>query len=433
MKPENFAEKAIWYTLLWTYGYFIIGGLYVVGCVIGWVIFGYWLKTLYFQTSETPEEDKIRIPIAVWVWIIGMLMQEVALIMGHLDFFLDLGAIIKSTIGWAKGWALLALFPLLGTLKIRPQLLYRIACIIGLQTLIVFPLFYLAYLAKIPPTPYVSPLRLVGGPGPEFFAPNFYEIDPENLTPRWRLFTPWAPALGFMGNIYFFLSIQEKNLRWRLVGMIGAVFMCYVSVSRLAQLSIPIVAGITYLCSSFGRPAALLVMSVASTILGIIAPKVIDAYVAFDESFKAARAGSSRVRAALKRIGIDRWQNEAPIWGHGIVEPGPHMVEFMPIGSHHTWVGLLFVKGIVGLLSLAIPMAWSFIDLVLKSQTSKTAQTGLNMLVILFLYTFGENLEILVYLTYPAFLMLGIALKEPIQLAKLIGKNDETKNYSSVG
>lgn len=429
MKPENFPEKVLWYALIGTYGFFLIGGLYVVGCLIGWILFGYWLKVLYFQTEETPEADRIRIPTAVWVWILGMMVQEIALIKGHIDFNIELGTILKSTIGWAKGWALLALFPLLGTLRIRPQLLYRIACIVSFQTLLVFPLFYLAYLIRMPPSPYVSPLSLVGGPGPEFFSPSFYEIDPENMQARWRLFTPWAPALGFMGNIYFFLAIREKDLRWRLIGMVGSVFMCTVSVSRLAQISIPIVAGFTLVLSSLGKPISLIVMSFASGILGMVAPAVIDAYKAFNESFKAARAGSSRVRAALGRIAIERWQTEAPIWGHGIVETGPHLVEFMPIGSHHTWYGLLFVKGIVGFFALLIPLIWSFVDLLLKAQTSKTAQTGLNMLIIIFLYTFGENLEILVYLTYPAFLMLGIALREPIQLQKLV-RHDEAKNCS---
>ena len=45
------------------------------------------------------------------------------------------------------------------------------------------------------------------------------------------------------------------------------------------------------------------------------------------------------------------------IWGHGTVERGPHIVEYMPIGSHHTWNGLLFVKGMVGYAGLAVPMA----------------------------------------------------------------------------
>ena len=36
--------------------------------------------------------------------------------------------------------------------------------------------------------------------------------------------------------------------------------------------------------------------------------------------------------------------------GTRIVERGPHLVEFMPIGSHHTWYSLLFVKGSSGAL-----------------------------------------------------------------------------------
>jgi hypothetical protein len=84
--------------------------------------------------------------------------------------------------------------------------------------------------------------------------------------------------------------------------------------------------------------------------------------------FKEARAESTRVRQTLKEIAGYRWKTEAPIWGHGVVEPGPHLVEYMPIGSHHTWYGLLFVKGIVGLFALAVPMALSFLVLLFKAQ-----------------------------------------------------------------
>jgi hypothetical protein len=118
------------------------------------------------------------------------------------------------------------------------------------------------------------------------------------------------------------------------------------------------------------------------------------------------------VRETLGRIAVDRWQSEAPIWGHGTVERGPHVAEFMPIGSHHTWFGLLFVKGIVGFTALAIPFLCSLIDLVIKSQTSATARVGLSMVCILFLYTFGENLEILAYLYWLALIMMGVAFAE---------------------
>jgi hypothetical protein len=117
---------------------------------------------------------------------------------------------------------------------------------------------------------------------------------------------------------------------------------------------------------------------------------------------------------ALKRIAVDRWRREAPIWGHGIVKPGPHLVEAMPIGSHHTWAGLLYVKGIVGFLALAIPMGASAVELLRRAVSSRyvLGSAGLGVLAILFLYTFGENLEILVYLYWPGMILMGKALQE---------------------
>jgi len=64
---------------------------------------------------------------------------------------------------------------------------------------------------------------------------------------------------------------------------------------------------------------------------------------------------------------------------------------------------------------LAIPLLWSFIELLLKAQTSRPARTGLGMIMLLFLYTFGENLEILAYLFWPGLVLIGIAHKEPFR------------------
>ena len=131
-----------------------------------------------------------------------------------------------------------------------------------------------------------------------------------------------------------------------------------------------------------------------------------------EQAFRAARADSTRVREALARIAVDRWSTDAPVWGHGIVERGPHLVEFMPIGSHHSWYGLLFVKGIVGALALAIPLIYSLVELVWWSGRLVAARTGLAMVLLLLLYTFGENLEILAYLIWPALIVIGIAHRD---------------------
>jgi len=65
-----------------------------------------------------------------------MLVLEFALIMGHYDFELTIIQTIKTSVRFAKSWALFAIFPLIGCLKIRPQIISRAVCILGLQSLI---------------------------------------------------------------------------------------------------------------------------------------------------------------------------------------------------------------------------------------------------------------------------------------------------------
>ncbi len=414
IKPENIPEKVVWWAIANTYYIWLFGGLYVVGAVLGWLLLLLLLIKILAQTKDTPDEEKITLSWSLWIWIISMLMMEVALIAGHLDYNLPTGLIIKSSIGWAKGWAALALYPLAGCLNIRPQIIYRAVCIVGLHTLLIIPFLLLTPLLHLPQVLYVSPLKAVGGPGNEFFDVPLYEVDGSTGDLRWRLFTPWGPALGFVGNVNFMLALQEKNHKWRWLGLVGSVVMCLVCKSRLAQVCIIIIPLLTKVLSGLARPQMLIGLGFFSYLSGIFAPSIIVAFKNFWEGFKAARAGSTRVRMALKEIAVYRWRTEAPIWGHGVVEEGPHLVEYMPIGSHHSWAGLLFVKGIVGFIALAVPLAFSFVDLLIKSMDSRrpTAKVGLSVVMILFLYTFGENLEILVYLYWPGLVVMGLAFQE---------------------
>jgi hypothetical protein len=296
-----------------------------------------------------------------------------------------------------------------------------------LQTLILSPLFIGAWLAGLPKTPYVSPLQVVGGPGPEFFAVSLYEIDPGSGSPRWRLFTPWAPALGFIANIFFVFALQERDRRWRAVGIAGSVLMILMSGSRLALVALVVVSTASWLTGYLRLRHLPMIAAPLSSLAGVLAIPLYDAIDRFWQAFRAARAGSSRVREALGRIALDRWSGEAPIWGHGVVERGPHLVEFMPIGSHHSWYGLLFVKGAVGALALAIPLVYTLSSFVCWSGRIATARVGLAMALLLFLYTFGENLEILAYLIWPALLVIGIAHRD------IAGATDQSPSISYTG
>ncbi|UKP00313.1 O-antigen ligase domain-containing protein [Nostoc sp. UHCC 0870] len=427
IQPENVPEKVVWWAIANTYFIWVFGGLYVVGSVLCWVLLLFLLIKILAQTKDTPPEEKISIPLSIWVWIAGMLAMEVALVAGHMDYNLPTSLIIKSSIGWAKGWAALALYPLAGCLKIRPQIIYRAVCVVGFHTLIITPFLLLTPMLHLPQILYVSPLKAVGGPGNEFFDVPLYEIDGSTGDLRWRLFTPWGPALGFVGNVNFMLALQEKNKRWRWFGLIGSIIMCFVCKSRMAQVCIVAIPLLTTVLSGLARPMILIGLGITSYLGGIFSPSIILAFNNFWDGFKAARAGSTRVRMALKRIAVYRWHTEAPIWGHGIVEAGPHLVEYMPIGSHHTWAGVLFVKGIVGFIAIAVPMAFSFVDLLIKSldPNRPAAKVGLSILMILFLYTFGENLEILVYLYWQGLIVMGIGSQEKGEARyKQVGSKD---------
>lgn len=414
MKPQNLEEKLVWYYLIGTYVFYFLGAQYILMSVIAWSLTLYLGKKLWNQTENTPVEEKVTIPFSVWVWIISMLVMEVALIMAHIDFDLGAGKIITSSINWARTWAYLALLPLIGCLNIRPQLLYRSVCIICLQSLIFIPISYLAFILHLPPNLYTSPLYLIGGNDVSLYNIVLYGFEEETNANRLQLFAPWPPALGMVGCVYFFLACQEPNKKWRWIGIIGSIAMVIVTFSRLAILSIIAVPVITWFLVNFTRPKTQITTGVVSFFASMFAPVLLNFFQTFKEQFSNARPSSSRVRAALGRIALQRW-SEAPIWGHGIVEPrGPKIVAFMPIGTHHTWFGILFEKGLVGLIGLAVPLVWSFIDLVYKAHKNTTAKAGLSVLLVIFLFTFGEKIESLTYLYWPGLVLMGIAFKEKV-------------------
>ncbi len=428
IKPQNLEEKLVWYTIIGTYGLYFLGAQYIWVGALAWFLTLYLCKRLWEQTEYTPIAEKITIPAVIWVWIICILIMGLALIMGHLDFNLGDFQLISSLNDFAKSTASLALFPLIGCLKIRPKLICRAACIICLQSLILIGILYLGIALHLPPIEYTSPLHNIGRGNINYYSVFLFEsgfdpLAPRNNEIRLSLFTPWAPALGLVGNVYFFLGSQESNRKWRWIGMISAIAMILASVSRSAIICLPSVLLLNWILTVFTRPVTQISLGIVSFLAGLFSPTLINSLEAFEEGFTKARSGSSKVRRVLREIEIDRWWKEAPIWGHGMPEiPGPKTVEHMPIGSHDTWCALLFIKGLVGFVAMAVPFLWSFIDLIIKVQKSKTARVGLSILLVLFIFTFSEGLETLAFTFWPGLVMMGIAFKEK---APTIIKNDK--------
>ena len=415
--PQTLPERLIVWTILSTWGLWLVGGLYIVGPLLGWTLLFILLREWYLTPAIPLMQRVAMISWPVRFWCLGMAALLLILFIGHAHFNLDAAQTLKSAMGWAKGWALLALFLLAGAaLSIRPEPIYRAVCRLGQQTLILLPLFLIAPYAGLPHTLWVSPLKILGGAGDEYFAVVLYSLEPGTGLPRWPFFAPWSPAAGMVAVIHMICALQEKALRWRMVGIAAALAMALLCQSRLALVAFALIFPFTFLLSRLNRPWAWFAAAPLTMMGSWLAPTLIALAAEAQSDFAGARADSSRVRAALARIALERWHNEAYWFGHAIVERGPHLVEYMMIGSHHSWYGLLFVKGLAGFLALAIPLIITLCACVRAAQRNAIGRVSLALCLTLILYSFGENLEILVYLTWPAMVLIGIALRCPAPL-----------------
>jgi hypothetical protein len=411
IKPQNTPETLIWYYIIGTYPLYLLGAQYVLAPFLASYLVFILLKKWWNQTEETPDHERISISLSAWIWIFAMLAIELALLVAHLNFNLGIPQILKSSLMWYRNWGLLALFPLAGHLNIRPSLIYRAVCILCFQSFFLTIIASLALILHIPPLNYTSSLKAFGGVIQSYRVILFYMLD--HGEPRLQLFAPWPPALGMVGDIYFCLVLQERDKKWRWFGIVGSVAMIFASVSRLAIMCLLIIPGSVWLLTNFLRPRVQFALGFVSLISGMFFPTVINFLDTLKERFDKARSSSSKTRAILRNMARERWLSDAPIWGHGRIEAkGPAIVGKIPIGSHHTWFGILYAQGLVGCIALAVALLWSFIDLLIKAQTNENAKVGLRIVLVIILFTFAENIEALAYIYWPGLIILGNAFKE---------------------
>lgn len=415
LKPQNLEEKLVWYSIVGTYGINFLGALYVWIPLLAWLLVGRLGIKLWQQTEDTPPQEKVTIPLSIWVWVISMLFMELSVIMSHLDLDLGWTKIISSTAAWSKSWALMALFPMAGCLNsIRSRLIYRAICILCAQSIVFALLAFLAFKVSLYPT-YLTPWWYLFRGDPQLYTVAPFGLPPgEDLDIEFRLnlFTPFANSLGIVGAVFFFLALQESEKRWKWAGAIGAVVMVVFSFSRMTTLCLFIVPLIVWLLTNFTWHVRI-IGGLASFSLGLFATLVLDSAQTFYEvTFKGFRQGSERVRTKLSEIAIYKWETEAQTWGHGFVtERGPETTEGIPIGTHNQWPDLLYLKGTIGFFAFLVPLLWTFVDLLIKAQKSQNAKVGLTIIVLLSICTSGANVEAATYLYWPGLLMLGMAFQ----------------------
>jgi len=414
MSPQNPAESLLYKALIWTWPFYAIGALYAVGPVLGWTAGALALLAAYLGPAMREDlQPATTVSGLIWIWGLGMAVMLLALWVGHLDWGLGTKQTIKSSIGWAKGWALLALFPLVGAiLPIRRTLLIRGQCVVGAWTLALAPILLMAPYIGLPEKIFTSPFKVLGGPGPEYFSVYFFTYDPSSWTPRWQFYAPWSPFAALLGVIMVLFAMEEENRNWKAAGIAAGVLMILASKSRMGLVGLVACTVGPRLLPLVLKGWAWHVTAALTASLAVVGTALLSFVKNGITAFKEARADSTRVRETLQRIAEERWQNDAFWFGHGTVQPGPHLVEYMPIGSHHTWFGLLFVKGVVGFLALAVPLGLHICVVMADAARNPRGRLPLGILMTMVLLSFGENIEIEAYMLWPGLVMLGVHLRE---------------------
>jgi hypothetical protein len=408
IKPQNFPETIVWFYLISTYIIYLLGAHYLLTPFMGCLLLLYLGKKWWYQTEATPLENKIIISPLAWFWVATIIIIEIALVVGHLNFELGISQVIKSSSHWFRTWAIFAIFPLVGHLKIRPEIIYRAVCIVCLQSIIITIIGTLASLSGIGDLLYVSPLAITGGNIEHYQVHLIHTVIGERLS----LFAPWSTALGMGANIYFLFACQESERTWKLIGIVGSIMMIIFSFSRLAIVSLPAIFITVWFLTKITLPRIHFAMSIACFLGGLFSVNLINFLDFFKQTVDSIRkdsSSSSEVRNKIYSLTLDHWRREAPIWGHGInAEKGPQVLANMPIGSHHTWFGLLYTHGLVGFIPFVVAVIWTLIDLLIKAQNSREAKLGLGIMLIILISSFTDNIQVFAYMYWTALMMLGI-------------------------
>jgi O-Antigen ligase len=413
MKPENLPEKLVWHYIILNYLIYFLGAQFVLAPLMAWFLLGYLTLKWWDQNEDTPESQKVHISFTSWIWIGATILLAIAHFVGCLEFGVDTYVMFRDFFNsWVRMWGLFAIFPLIGYLDIRPQLIVRAVCIFCAQSLILVILFWIiSFLNGGQGYTYISPLYKFGG------QLNYYTIVIGNVidVTEKRLFmiAPWAPALGLLASIYFFLAMQEADKRWRYVGMLGSCALILSTFSRTAIVGVPIVYIFVSTISQIFQPWTQFAWGITSFITSILIDQVTNYFQEFVSGVKQFRSGSTRAREELNQLSYNAWREEAPIWGHGsYFEKSSVLSGSRTFASDSTLYGILYNNGLMGALALVAIFVFAFFNLLSKTHKHPYAKASLAILSMLLLFLNTENIQATAYLYWPGLVILGIVLKE---------------------
>ena len=357
----------------------------------------------------------------VLAWLMVGLAQATSVLINWSESGADIGNLIHRLLSTTvTGWIFLGILIALGrSYRFASDRIVRGVCVIGLYFLIFGTIaIILSSLMNTGGFSFTTPLGMLF-PQDMPFTKNalniqFFKTDEifGFAFPRLSLFSPWPVIMGFIGISVFFISLNEKNLIWKIIGTCGGMFALVTSWSRAVMVAF-LVSGLLYgwLKLNSGLRGFLFTLA---TLIAI--PLLIYNFSLFQQLdslydyLMSLRAGSSSARELGMQMS---WEGflASPIFGHGW--PGAYIHENipMPVGSHSTVFGVLYTGGIVTIFFLMVALFYTLGKLyMLAGRHGRIEKSALMAFFILTLLCYGEGIYTFVLPSLFVFCWIGGAL-----------------------
>jgi uncharacterized membrane protein YhaH (DUF805 family) len=254
----------------------------------------------------------------------------------------------------------------------------------------------------------------------------FYQSDAllDTRTIRLTLFYPWATGLALAGATALLVGTGDRLRGWRVVAAIAGTVAVLLSYSRSAVLSLAVALVILgFLRLSGPRQAiAALLAGLAINVALLAGFDPIETAREVQAEFTNLRPGSSLARALIYELS---WAHflDRPILGHGWMSgPVARWLPTMPLGSHSSFYGVLYLGGIVTFAALCLAYLATLAVAALRLRDrGRDAPVALVLLLLLGVVAVGEGINVLVPSLLATFLWLGGALRSPAAAAVRVG------------
>lgn len=338
------AEKIVFWTIALVPLWWILGLQVAVYPLVGWYLF--------YRSLKWP--GSIAFPFGWNMWWTYIAVWLCSLVVNLAMGVAEIGR-STTTLGSIFGiWTLTVIvWYAMRRCQVRYAVVVRAICILGLCQLIAVGCgeAYLRVTGSLIPTQSLIVAVYPSVPYSAYFGAELYGFDElawdEDPVPRLKSFYYWAPIAGTISIFICMAALSERDLRWKVIGVLGALATAYYAAARSGQVGIAL-ALLIALWLGGGRARQVLNWSFVGLLT--VSPIIFSQLYKY---FFEYRSDSAAARLALYDETF-KYFLRAPLIGYGT--HGRSEILEVPLGSHSQVYSTLFHTGVLG--SAILIVAW---------------------------------------------------------------------------